>query len=400
MPSPRIAKSLDVLRTQINRKCPTRKKGYDGWIGDAKHAARKSDHNPDPITGAVKALDITHDPANGVDCNQLASILVSHRDPRIKYIIWNGKIIGDSDYAKRNGLVAWRWNRYDGENKHDKHIHISVEDDYDSTQQWDLSPWDTNPEVPDDVVVPKEVQENVEDSDFGSLVPGGFYSGDPYNKSVPTSIRCNNPGALNTAKWVTELSGYVGAYETTRGNKTAIFRTPEQGVVAWWTLLKRYRDAGANTVREIISRYGGGQDYSEYEKYVIKQTGFELDKDIDLDNDDDLLKLGKAMFRYESGKPLPWSDAQILYGINLAQGTLVPAAAEKPKSRMKTVWGAVGLASTGAGSAVASLFDKLDTPLGFAAFVIILLLIGGFTYLIIKGRLDVQKIVRQLSGEE
>jgi hypothetical protein len=29
----------------------------DGWIGDARHSARKSDHNPDS-TGCVRAIDI------------------------------------------------------------------------------------------------------------------------------------------------------------------------------------------------------------------------------------------------------------------------------------------------------------------------------------------------------
>jgi hypothetical protein len=64
--APRIAKSLDVLRSQINKAHPNRSKVSDGWIGDTAHAARASDHNPNS-GGVVTALDLTHDPAHGFD---------------------------------------------------------------------------------------------------------------------------------------------------------------------------------------------------------------------------------------------------------------------------------------------------------------------------------------------
>ena len=40
----RIAKALATLREQVNSKWPNRSKVNDGWLGDAAHQARKSDH--------------------------------------------------------------------------------------------------------------------------------------------------------------------------------------------------------------------------------------------------------------------------------------------------------------------------------------------------------------------
>jgi hypothetical protein len=38
-----------------------------------------------------------------------------------------------------------------------------------------------------------------------------------------------------------------------------------------------------------------------------------------LHNDDVLLAFGKAMFRYEAGRPTPLKDEQILYGLRLGR---------------------------------------------------------------------------------
>lgn len=164
---------------------------------------------------------------------------------------------------------------------------------------------------------------------YGSMI-GGFFSADPYDKKVPTSIRTNNPGALNTSKAVAAMPGYVGASETSPGNKTAIFYTPEQGSAAYWDLLRRYRAVGRKTVSQIINRYGGGQNYSAYLKFVVKTTGLPGTYEIKIDGSDDasLLKFAKAMFRYESGRETPLSDEQITYGFGLGRGdtTMSPAA--------------------------------------------------------------------------
>lgn len=176
---------------------------------------------------------------------------------------------------------------------------------------------------------------------YRSLVPGGYFSDTPFvsSKVLPTSIRSNNPGAINGAKWERDYPGYVTEVETTPGNRTTIFETPEQGVAAWWNLLRIYRRGGDKTVRQIITHYGGGQDYSDYLNFVVKRTGLPASKEVRLDDDDTLLVFGKAMFRYEAGKPIPWSDEQILYGLKLgrdyAYGDVTLSAKSKPRATRK-----------------------------------------------------------------
>lgn len=113
----RLAKSLEILRKQINDTYPKRSKVSDGTIGDTAHAQRKSDHNKDK-DGVVRALDITHDPKNGVDCGKIVEALRASGDPRISYIIWNKRIWNPS--------VSGAWRSYEGNNPHNKHFHLSV----------------------------------------------------------------------------------------------------------------------------------------------------------------------------------------------------------------------------------------------------------------------------------
>ena len=113
-----LAKSLEVFRDQVNQKWPKRDRSSDGTIGDQAHAARKSEHNPDPVTGAVRAIDITNDPDHGLNCAELVESLRASKDPRIMYLIWNRKIWNPS--------VSADWRNYTGSNPHDKHLHMSV----------------------------------------------------------------------------------------------------------------------------------------------------------------------------------------------------------------------------------------------------------------------------------
>lgn len=132
-----LAPSLAELREQINTAWPSRSKASDGTIGDAAHAATKSEHNPD-AQGVVRAFDITHDPVHGPHGTTLAMKLVGSRDPRILYVIWNRRIA--RSYPKP-GIPAWTWSRYTGADPHTNHVHLSVVSDgrANSTTPWRIS---------------------------------------------------------------------------------------------------------------------------------------------------------------------------------------------------------------------------------------------------------------------
>jgi hypothetical protein len=135
----RVAKALLRFREQVNALAPGRSKASDGTIGDTNHQNRNSDHNPhvtDAGVGVVTAMDITHHPAGGCDAAKIAQSLVASRDQRIKYIIWNRKIVAS---YPAGGQPAWTWRPYAGRNPHDHHVHISVlgaKAQFDSQNDW------------------------------------------------------------------------------------------------------------------------------------------------------------------------------------------------------------------------------------------------------------------------
>lgn len=136
-----VDKGLDKLLAQLNAAAPGRSKASDGGIGDAAHAARDSDHNPEhpPPAGnpdeQVDARDFTQDTAHGADMNVVAEALRLSKDPRIKYVIWNRRF-----FNGRNGPYPWVWQTYTGTtDPHTNHMHVSVEDDtHDQTQDWSI----------------------------------------------------------------------------------------------------------------------------------------------------------------------------------------------------------------------------------------------------------------------
>lgn len=136
----RLAASLTTMRNQINAHAPKRNKASDGTIGDAAHArsGSASDHNPhvkDGKTGVVTALDVTHDPRNGVDTYALAEHLRQQRDGRIKYVISNYRIFSAT-------VSPWTWRKYTGSHPHHTHIHVSVvstKSGYDNAGDWSLN---------------------------------------------------------------------------------------------------------------------------------------------------------------------------------------------------------------------------------------------------------------------
>jgi hypothetical protein len=139
----RPAHCISTLIGQANVLFPTRTKATDGTVGDASHQGRESDHNPwiigpDGIR-IVSALDLTTDHADGANTEGIAEILRVHRDPRLKYMIYEGRMF--SSYPTRL-YRAWSWRPYYGENPHRKHFHLSVqpkEELYDDKTPWNLT---------------------------------------------------------------------------------------------------------------------------------------------------------------------------------------------------------------------------------------------------------------------
>lgn len=129
----RLAKSLTKLREQINAAFPARDKTSDGTIGDTSHSARKSDHNPN-AKGVVCAIDIDEDLNSDTTLQQVVDAICASRDPRVKYVIYEGRITVA-------GSELQRWKKYTGKNAHKHHAHISVHQDpklYDSTAPWKI----------------------------------------------------------------------------------------------------------------------------------------------------------------------------------------------------------------------------------------------------------------------
>ena len=117
----KLCKAGIQLREQFDDTYPDRDRASDGWIGDARHQSRVSDHVPN-AEGIVRAIDIDRD-LSGKKKPDLMPYLANQirhaakSDKRIAYIIFAGKIASPR--------MGWRWRKYSGINPHDHHCHIS-----------------------------------------------------------------------------------------------------------------------------------------------------------------------------------------------------------------------------------------------------------------------------------
>lgn len=128
----KLAPCLVRMFEEADKLWPKRSRLSDGSIGDLSHQARSSDHNPNDA-GWVLAGDLTDDKANGCDADRFAEHLRTSRDPRVSYVICNGRIF------RSYGSSAWSWTPYTGINAHEKHTHVSVLNT--AAAIYDRSPW-------------------------------------------------------------------------------------------------------------------------------------------------------------------------------------------------------------------------------------------------------------------
>jgi len=121
---PVLCKAGQQLREQFDDTFPDRDRRSDGWIGDLRHSARPSDHNPDPTSGmVVRAIDVDADvhksgkPDLMPDIANQIRLAAKAGDKRIGYVIFAGRIASPR--------MGWRWRKYSGSNPHNAHCHIS-----------------------------------------------------------------------------------------------------------------------------------------------------------------------------------------------------------------------------------------------------------------------------------
>jgi hypothetical protein len=121
---PKLCKAGQQLREQFDDTFPDRDRRSDGWIGDTRHSARPSDHNPDRENGfIVRATDTDRDvhksgkPDLMPDIADQLRLAAKKGEKRISYIIFNGRIA--------SSRMGWRWRPYKGSNPHDHHMHVS-----------------------------------------------------------------------------------------------------------------------------------------------------------------------------------------------------------------------------------------------------------------------------------
>ena len=120
---PVLCKAGQQLREQFDDTFPSRDRHSDGWIGDTRHSARPSDHNPDAQTGIVRAIDVDRDVSGKAkpdlmpDIADQIRLLAKAGDKRIAYVIFEGRIA--------SSRMGFRWRKYSGSNAHNHHCHIS-----------------------------------------------------------------------------------------------------------------------------------------------------------------------------------------------------------------------------------------------------------------------------------
>jgi len=129
-----LAPSLRMLRSEIDARWPDRDRRSDGWIGDAAHAARTSDHNPN-ARGSVDAIDVDRD---GIDVPTLLAAFQTH--PAAQYWIFDRQIA--------NRATGWSRRAYTGSNPHTGHVHLSIRQSAAAEQDttgWGLLPGSVGP---------------------------------------------------------------------------------------------------------------------------------------------------------------------------------------------------------------------------------------------------------------
>jgi hypothetical protein len=164
----KLCKAGQQLREQIDDDYPDRDRKSDGWIADARHFANgNSDHIPQ--NGIVRALDIDANlnahPEETYALVEKIRKCAKRGDKRIKYIIYDGKIMSP--------ILNWKRRKYRGTNPHRSHFHVSFTTLGDNNGKW----FDLEGERQNAKRFKKgsgELDQDISSSSFSDLPSGGL----------------------------------------------------------------------------------------------------------------------------------------------------------------------------------------------------------------------------------
>ena len=187
---PKLCKAGQQLREQIDDAFPDRSRSApEGWLGDKRHAARVSDHNPTADTQIVRAYDFNAD--LGHNKHQVHDLvdqlrLLARFDKRISYIIFEGKI---ASYK-----LNYKWRKYVGANPHRGHFHISftAKGDYDGSM-FRIPLLTGEPINGKSKSSRRKLGKILFSSSIGNLPSGGLGLESNPDKCCKCNCTCNNP---------------------------------------------------------------------------------------------------------------------------------------------------------------------------------------------------------------
>ena len=128
----KLSKAAAQLREQIDDDYPDRDRRSDGTVADSRHFANNPSSDHIPRDGIVRAIDIDSDlSAHKEEAYALVEKIrkcAKRGDKRIKYIIYDGKIMSP--------ILGWKRRKYSGPNPHRSHFHISFTSLGDKDSSW------------------------------------------------------------------------------------------------------------------------------------------------------------------------------------------------------------------------------------------------------------------------
>lgn len=152
------------------------------------------------------------------------------------------------------------------------------------------------------------------------------------DKSVPLTIRTNNPGAVKNASRTDKNAMWEGQTGFDEQGH-AVFASPEYGARAMAKNLQTQVDKG-NTLTSLLKEYATGNQEA-YIKNVSKATG--IDPNAPLKQSDIRAVMG-AMVEHEAGVKNPFSKEVLDKGYQMAVGGSVPAATPVQEPDVKALF--------------------------------------------------------------